>query len=236
MLAAKDEGERACRIRGKIRLGSGRHRAPPPLNAMPIWARLDPELVRRALRVSPSPASLTSGRRAAVAALLAESPNGVELLLIRRAERASDPWSGHMALPGGHLDPSDADLRATAVRETREELGIDLERDAQFLGRLQDFQPHLSRWRAPSFRSGSEHPWSPAEGTCAWLHGRARQGATRLSTSSSGAGGPWLPRVSSGGKRRWGLTYASLASGPANESKARTFGLNAPVAGPDRQR
>lgn len=111
---------------------------------MPIWDRLDPELVRRALRTPPEPRTLAAGRRAAVAALLAESPSGVDLLLIRRAERASDPWSGHMALPGGHLDPTDPDLRATAVRETREELGVDLERDAEFLGQLQDFQPHRS--------------------------------------------------------------------------------------------
>lgn len=111
---------------------------------MPIWDHLDPELVRRALRAPREPASREAGRRAAVAALLAESQSGVDLLLIRRAERASDPWSGHMALPGGYLDRSDPTLLATAVRETREELGVDLERDAEFLGQLQDFQPHRS--------------------------------------------------------------------------------------------
>lgn len=108
---------------------------------MPIWDRLDRELVQRALNAPLAPATLATSRRAAVAALLADGDAGVELLLIRRAERPSDPWSGHMALPGGHLDPSDADLLATAVRETREELGVDLARDAELLGRLRDFQP-----------------------------------------------------------------------------------------------
>lgn len=49
-------------------------------------------------------------------------------LLIRRAERTGDPWSGHLALPGGRRQPADADLLATAIRETREEVGIVLER------------------------------------------------------------------------------------------------------------
>ena len=51
------------------------------------------------------------------------------LLLIRRAERAGDPWSGHLALPGGRYHAADADLLATAIRETQEETGIHLERD-----------------------------------------------------------------------------------------------------------
>ena len=78
---------------------------------MPIWDRLDRELVRRALSAAPAPATLAAGRRAAVAALLADGENGVELCLIRRAERA------------------------------REELGVELDRDAQLLGRLRDFKP-----------------------------------------------------------------------------------------------
>lgn len=76
-------------------------------------------------------------RFAAVAAVLRPSTDGAEVLLIRRADKDGDPWSGHMAFPGGHAEPGDADLVATAVRETREELGIDLA-TATWLGKLDD--------------------------------------------------------------------------------------------------
>jgi 8-oxo-dGTP pyrophosphatase MutT (NUDIX family) len=71
-----------------------------------------------------------------VAAILRDSPEGAEVLLIRRAEHELDPWSGHMALPGGHGDASDASLVATAVREISEEVGLDLLGHAELLGRL----------------------------------------------------------------------------------------------------
>lgn len=57
--------------------------------------------------------------------------------MIRRAERQGDPWSGHMAFPGGHHEPVDPDLRATAMRETFEEVGLDL-RDHVHLGQLDE--------------------------------------------------------------------------------------------------
>jgi 8-oxo-dGTP pyrophosphatase MutT (NUDIX family) len=75
---------------------------------------------------------------AAVAAVIAPDPEAI--LLIRRAERVGDPWSGHMALPGGRREPEDSDLLATAMRETREEVGL-LLTTADLLGNLEDVVP-----------------------------------------------------------------------------------------------
>ena len=79
------------------------------------------------------------GRRSAVAAALRWSAGDVEVLLMQRAERAGDRWSGQVSLPGGGHQPGDADLVATAVRETREEVGLDLAGGARLLGQL----PHI---------------------------------------------------------------------------------------------
>src|SRR5688572_27389789 len=75
---------------------------------------------------------------AAVAIIIAPDPDAI--LLIRRAERAGDPWSGHMALPGGRREPGDLDLLATAIRETSEEVGIRLGSE-QLVGTLEDVVP-----------------------------------------------------------------------------------------------
>lgn len=65
--------------------------------------------------------------QAAVALVVVPDPDRV--LLIRRAERAGDPWSGQLALPGGRRDATDLDLLHTAIRETEEETGLVLPRE-----------------------------------------------------------------------------------------------------------
>jgi len=85
----------------------------------------------------------TADRRAAVTLLLTpepERPDSVEVLFGLRAEVEGDPWSGHVALPGGREDPEDEDLVETARRELWEETAINLPRDAVF-GRLDDLHP-----------------------------------------------------------------------------------------------
>ena len=74
-------------------------------------------------------------RQAAVAVVLHQSCVQTEVLFIKRATVAGDPWSGHMAFPGGHKDEGDFDLVDAAVRETEEEIGLDL-RASRFVGPL----------------------------------------------------------------------------------------------------
>ena len=98
------------------------------------WANVRAALASRPPQKVTDPVSA----HAAVAVVLRDGPGRIEILFIRRAEHPSDPWSGHMAFPGGRAEPGDVDLRATAVRETREETGIDLDTAAEHLGALDE--------------------------------------------------------------------------------------------------
>jgi 8-oxo-dGTP pyrophosphatase MutT (NUDIX family) len=87
----------------------------------------------------------TSDRaRAAVAVILRERAQRAELLFIERARREGDPWSGHMAFPGGRVDPADRGTRQAAERETLEEVGVSLA-DGTYLGRLDDLEGRPQR-------------------------------------------------------------------------------------------
>lgn len=70
----------------------------------------------------------------------------LEMLFIKRADKDGDPWSGHMAFPGGHKDPVDTSLEDAARRETSEEIDLDLSH-SQYLGALdhQHAQPRGRR-------------------------------------------------------------------------------------------
>jgi hypothetical protein len=65
-------------------------------------------------------------KRSAVAMILQVRDGELHILMIKRAEREGDPWSGHMAFPGGRMDKTDANGYAVAVRETSEEVGLAL--------------------------------------------------------------------------------------------------------------
>lgn len=107
--------------------------------AHPMVARLAGSLARRA------PREIHAGavsRRAAVALILRVADAGVlELLMIKRAIYEGDPWSGHIALPGGREEPGDRSLEETVIRETREETALDLAHDGRIFGRLDDLGP-----------------------------------------------------------------------------------------------
>lgn len=74
--------------------------------------------------------------RAAVAMIMRELPGDLEILFIERATDVHDPWSGHLAFPGGKVE-SGEQARQAAERETREEIGLLLESEL-YLGRMSD--------------------------------------------------------------------------------------------------
>jgi 8-oxo-dGTP pyrophosphatase MutT (NUDIX family) len=86
-----------------------------------------------------------AGRARASVALVLRTGDELEVLLIRRAETHGDPWSGHMALPGGRWAPEDDSLLRTAVRETLEETGVRLDGDTTILGQLDPLIPATRR-------------------------------------------------------------------------------------------
>jgi 8-oxo-dGTP pyrophosphatase MutT (NUDIX family) len=99
--------------------------------------------IRSRLAVArPHQVAPTAGQsQAAVAVVLVPgNPAGFDILFIKRAEYAGDPWSGHLALPGGRRHGADPDLLFTAGRETREEVGIGLSAGV-LLGELDDLSP-----------------------------------------------------------------------------------------------
>lgn len=140
----------------------------------------------------------------AVALILAPGPAGLEALFIRRAERADDPWSGHVALPGGRREAGDADRLVTARRETAEEVGVDLPL-ASLLGPLDDLHPSTPRL--------------PPLVISPFVFGLDRRPETRLSEEVSAV--LWVPlrdlierkaagepdSYRPGGLVIWGLTY-----------------------------
>ncbi len=105
-----------------------------------LWCDFVIQLTRVRNRVAqhtPTVSPTDGMRLAGVTVLLRSDIGGPELLLIERARREGDPWSGHMAFPGGRADPADPSVQKTAERETLEEVGITLE-DIHYVGRLDD--------------------------------------------------------------------------------------------------
>lgn len=156
--------------------------------------------------------------RAAVALVVRPGPDSLEVLLIRRAERHGDPWSGHMAFPGGRRETDDATLLDTAVRETREEVGLDLSAAGRYLGALDEIHPRSTTemvvspfaFAAPAGADTAPNHeveralWIPVP---ALLHPDAR--AEYTYTLAGGAAIPF-PALSHLEYTIWGMTYRVL--------------------------
>ncbi len=92
------------------------------------------------LRQKLDPLINTQNVGAAVALLLRAANRDLRILLVKRADKPLDPWSGQMAFPGGKCDLKDQNPVQTVIRETLEETGIDLEHNCKFLGVLETTQ------------------------------------------------------------------------------------------------
>ena len=161
--------------------------------------------------------------RAAVAIVVRESAEGTQVLLIRRAEHPGDPWSGHMGFPGGREDPEDDSLLATAIRETFEELALDLRQVGRLLGQLAPL-PAVARGRPVGMTivpfvfeltGNAELIYSDEVAEAVWvpidplLHGHLR---TTFAADRGGGELVNLPAHDVEGRIVWGLTYRMLDS------------------------
>ena len=155
-------------------------------------------------------------KRAAVVLALRGEAVDAEALFIVRATDERDPWSGHVALPGGREEPADADLLETALRELREETGLGLARE-EVIGRLDELRPvsrHIPRiaitpfvaWRAQlsGVRRNAEiegHFWMPLSAL--------REPGRRSSLVIRRDGEEMtFPTIEYAGHTVWGLTYS----------------------------
>jgi len=153
-------------------------------------------------------------------ALVLRARDPLELLLIKRATSERDPWSGHMAFPGGRRDEADADAVHTARRETLEEVAVDLAGTGTPLGRLDDVRPssvRLPKLSISPFVFGVPHH---VEASIAsrevdqifWVSIETlRDPATRSSIRIPLPGGnAKFPSFNVRGEHVWGLTYRIL--------------------------
>ncbi len=160
--------------------------------------------------------------RAAVAMILAGKNDRLHMALIRRAEREGDPWSGHMALPGGRAQSGDEHPQGVAERETHEEVGIRLE-PAHRMSALDEMPVHLGLVDTGIvltpivYHVGPEHPPFDLNGEVAkayWVPIEHLFHPDNLARKTVVRRGNRLqyPAIAFQGETIWGLTYRVLGA------------------------
>jgi 8-oxo-dGTP pyrophosphatase MutT (NUDIX family) len=170
------------------------------------------EVADRVARYHPDATVRLRGWQAATALVVAPGEDHLEVAFIERVHRPGDRWSGQMALPGGKRDPEDDDLAATAVRETREEVGIALPPP---VGRLDDQRGRVTKgivatyvFTLDTLPAMTPHPGEVADAM--WIP------LPTLFDAGSAVryrwGGLPFPGLAHDGRVIWGLTHRILGS------------------------
>ncbi|MCX7011161.1 MAG: CoA pyrophosphatase [Candidatus Sumerlaeota bacterium] len=165
--------------------------------------------------------------RAAVAIIVRQAPSSrIETLFIERAVCPGDPWSGHMAFPGGRRELRDSTLENAARRETREEVGLALT-PAMRIGRLLDLRGSQRLIVTPYVYHGPAKPrltLSPEVQSAVWIplaHFADSARARPYRPSGEYPRKVW-PSFAYERYTVWGLTYRMIAS------FMRLFGIELP--------
>lgn len=167
------------------------------------------------LPVELAEAELRTKPAAAVMVLLREGPRGVEVLLGERRKREGDPWSGQIGLPGGRHRVDDGTILSTALRETNEEVGVDLEGRAEIMGhmppRAPGNKPELLVVPFVAFATASvEAAAGPEMTSVFWVPLVALLPTYALTTVSTILGDLTVPSFTIDDRQIWGFTYRIL--------------------------
>ena len=159
------------------------------------------------------------GRKACVALVFYSRNDDIELLLMRRSERDDDHWSGQIAFPGGGCEPADKTYCDTAIRETKEEMGFDLNQGSKFLGYLKQIKMGVKDiavipcvflidhevFISPNAKEVSSYKWIPIQEFLIDGIDAVREVNLRGIKLS-------VPSFDYQGYRIWGLTYRIIKS------------------------
>ncbi len=173
------------------------------------------ELRKALLPVALAETELEAKPVSAVLVLLRPAGDGLEVLLGQRVRRQGDPWSGQVSFPGGHHHADDPSILETALRETREEVNLDLRGHADVLGHMAPRAPgNVPEMLVVPFVAFATQPLSPAPGpemaAVFWAPLAELPPSWAHTTVETRIGELRVPAFLWQGRVIWGLTYRIL--------------------------